>query len=330
MTGHSGPRLLLARHQPGTADGLAAALDGLPALGFTVEDSRNMAVTWVTVRDRPPEAVLLAPLSRDVASAEFLSLIELCSAHGGPALLVLTDDPEFLVGRIDGIDDFLPTDISAERAARRVRFALARRRVVSHLRGERERLLQQSITDYKTGLYNDRHFAERGASELSRSRRQDLPLAVLMIDFDGFKAINDVHGHGFGDHALATFAVALRSRLRDFDIAARMGGDEFAVLLPSTRLEDAIGIAERLRAAVTGLDLTHDGRRAALSVSIGVAGWLPPEPHTLEQVLAQADAALLAAKAEARGRIGVHEHGAPRVLGQPVSAKAGNGRHAKG
>jgi len=319
------PRILLARHQSGSAAQLAA---GLAGEGFAVEETRNMAATWVSVRSRAPDAVLLAPLSHDTDSAEFQSLLELCVAHDGPALLVLTDDPEFLVGRVDAVDDFLPPDIEAPHAARRLLFALARRRAFSRLRGERERLLQQSITDFKTGLSNDRHFAERGAAELSRARRQGLPLSVLMIDFDGFKAINDVHGHAFGDHALATFAAALRARLRDFDVAARMGGDEFAVLLPSSRLEDAIGIAERVRAAVSGLDLRHGGRRAALSVSIGVAAWSPHDNLPLDQVLAGADSALLLAKQHGRGRIAIHERDAGRVLGVPsasATARAGTG-----
>jgi diguanylate cyclase (GGDEF)-like protein len=308
----TGPRILLARHQSGSADHLAA---GLPGEGFTVEETRNMAATWISVRNRPPEAVLLAPLSHDTASAEFQSLLELCLAPGGPALLVLTEDPEFLVERIDAVDDFLSPDMGVGITARRLRFMLARRRALTRLRGEHQVLLKRSITDYKTGLYNDRHFAERGAEELSRARRQELPLGVLMIDFDGFKAINDVHGHPFGDHVLATFATALRSRLRDFDVAARMGGDEFAVLLPSTRLEDAIGIAERVRAAVSGLDVSHAGRRTALSVSIGVSTWLPQDNLPLDLVLAGADAALLLAKQTGRSRIGVHDGDGNRVLG---------------
>jgi diguanylate cyclase (GGDEF)-like protein len=316
----TGPRTLLALHQAGPADHLAG---GLAALGFTVEVSRNMAATWISVRNQVPEAVVLAPLSRDTASAEFASLLELAAAHDGPALLVLTDDPAFLLGRIEAVNDFLPPDIGAERAARRVEFALARRRALARLHGERDRLLQQSITDFKTGLFNDRYFAQRSAVEASRARRQDLPVGVLMIDFDDFKAINDVHGHAFGDHALATFAAALRARLRDFDIPARMGGDEFAVLLPASALEDTVGVAERLRATVSALDLQHEGRRTALSVCIGAAAWQPRESLTLEQVLRGADAALLAAKAHGHGRIGVSERGGVRTL--PAGTPAGMG-----
>jgi diguanylate cyclase (GGDEF)-like protein len=141
-----------------------------------------------------------------------------------------------------------------------------------------------------------------------------------MIDFDGFKAINDVHGHDFGDQALAAFAQALRGCLRDFDVPARLGGDEFAVLLPGTRLPDAVGIAERVRATVNSLAVEHGGRRAALSVSIGVADWLPDSKAPLEESVRGADRALLHAKSLGGGRIGVFEDGAVRAVAPGAAA----------
>ncbi len=313
------PTILLALHAPGAGATLA---EGLPARGLPVLVSRNMAETWNAARARAPDAIVLAPLSQDTASAEFKSLMDLAAATGGPALLVLTAAPDSLAPRWQAFDDFLPADVDAETAARRLRFVLDRRAALAGLRTERERLLQAATTDYKTGLCNDRGFAERSREEVSRARRQDAPIAVLMIDFDGFKAINDVHGHDFGDRALAAFAHALRGNLRDFDVAARLGGDEFAVLLPGSLLPDAIRIAERVRGAVGTLAVEHEGRRAALSVSIGVAGWSPDGKEALEAATRGADRALLQAKSLGGGRICLFEDGVVSAVAAATPTRA--------
>jgi diguanylate cyclase (GGDEF)-like protein len=326
----TGPRILLALHRPGTPAGLA---EGLTARGLQVEVTRNMASTWQTVRDGHPEAVLLAPVTQDTESPEFTSLIRLAAGGGGPALIVLTDRPDFLEERIASIDDFLPLAVDTESAVRRTRFAVARRAAMARLREEREQLRRQSMTDFKTGLFNDRCFAERSREEVSRSRRQNLPLGVLMMDFDAFKAINDEHGHAFGDHALRHFARQLRRNLRNFDIAARMGGDEFAVMLPGARLADTVRVAERLRRAIGVLDLEHGGHRATLSISLGVGAWTPQGEASFEQVVDGADSALLAAKQRGRSRVAVWEDGQVRLHETgPVEAApaAGEGRAEPG
>jgi len=301
---------LIALHGAGAAPGLA---DGLAARGVPVRVTRNMADTWLAVRDTAPQAVIVAPLSSDIDSVEFASLMRLSSGPAGPAVLVLTDGPEFLEPCAASVDDYLPTDVDGATALGRLRLAVARRAELLRLREEREQLRRQSMTDFKTGLFNDRCFAERSREEVSRARRQAQPVGVLMIDLDGFKAINDVHGHAFGDHALRTFATHLRRNLRSFDISARMGGDEFAVLLPGTRTVDALSVAERIHASVSGLDIEYDGRRATLSVSMGVAAWSPAGEMVFEHTLRDADAALLLAKQQGRGRIAFCAEGVSRL-----------------
>ncbi len=324
------PRVLLALHRPGLGSALQ---EGLAARGHEVETTRNMAATWVAVRRRPPDAILLAPVTADGASAEFASLLGRAADPSGPALIVLSDEPDFLEGRID---DFLPTATDAETAGRRVRFAVARRAALVRLRQERDLLARQSRTDWKTGLLNDRSFSERCLQEVSRARRQEQPIAVLAIDFDGFKALNDAHGHAFGDEALRLFASTLKRHLRDFDVGARTGGDEFSVLLPGTDAAGALVVAERLRAMVGALSVEFDGRRATLSVSCGVACWTPRGGADFDAIVRAADAALLAAKAQGRGRVVLHDPARLPAPAAPLEASeqaaSGNGerRPARG
>jgi diguanylate cyclase (GGDEF)-like protein len=285
-----------------------------------VQVTRNMADTWLAVRDGLPQAVIVAPLSSDIDSVEFSSLMRLSSGLQGPAVLVLTDGPEFLEPCAASVDDYLPTTVDGATALGRLRFAVARRGELLRLREEREQLRRQSMTDFKTGLFNDRCFAERSREEVSRARRQGQPVGVLMIDLDGFKALNDVHGHAFGDHSLRTFATHLRRNLRNFDVSARMGGDEFAVLLPGTRLGDALHVAERLHNSVSGLRIESEGRQAILSVSMGVAAWSPQGDLVFEHTLRDADTALLLAKQQGRGRIAACEDGVSRL--HPLAATA--------
>jgi len=191
---------------------------------------------------------------------------------------------------------------------------------------ERERLaleLERLATiDELTGLFGRRHFMDLAERELARLRRTGTYLVVLMLDIDRFKAVNDTHGHAVGDAVLRTFGVVLRRELRQLDIAGRLGGEEFAVLLPDASLEQGLDVAERLRAAMSmiGQDAkartktktktgAGDGADAEsnsaapvpITVSIGVTAHLPDD--TLEQLLLRADTALYAAKRAGRDRV---------------------------
>ncbi len=135
---------------------------------------------------------------------------------------------------------------------------------------------------------------------LAAARRTRRPLAVVLFDLDHFKAINDNFGHGVGDEALRATASATREMLRGSDHAARFGGEEFVLLLPETSADDAVIVAEKLRAQIAGLEV--EGLDREVTASFGVAAY-PDDEVTAEGLIETADAALYRAKAAGRNRV---------------------------
>ncbi|MGW6128408.1 diguanylate cyclase [Cellulomonas sp. NPDC055163] len=166
--------------------------------------------------------------------------------------------------------------------------ALSRAAVVHELR-------RAARTDGLTGVLNRRAFDDTLRRELSRSERSGAPLAVVLVDLDHFKRVNDEHGHAEGDRTLRAAARALQSAARTSDLVARYGGEEFAVILPDTTAAQAMEAAERYRAAVARADTA-----VRVTCSLGVAGI--DGATSVEQVLARADGALYEAKAQGRDR----------------------------
>jgi diguanylate cyclase (GGDEF)-like protein len=162
----------------------------------------------------------------------------------------------------------------------------------------RDQMATLAATDHLTGLWNRRAFQERLAAELERARRYDRPLALVMIDIDHFKRINDVHGHPVGDRVLIEVASRLFATVREGEVVARVGGEEFAWILPETDGDGAVAAAERVRAAISAQTFTGVGR---LTVSLGVCDL--DEGETASELVRLADRALYQAKADGRDRV---------------------------
>ena len=156
--------------------------------------------------------------------------------------------------------------------------------------------------DGLTQLYNRRAFDERLAKARAREERQGGRFAVLLLDIDHFKKLNDTFGHPAGDAAIKHTARVLEEHLRQGDEAARYGGEEFAVILPGADAAGAVPLAERVRAAIERSQVVFEGARLAVTVSIGVSAW-PDDGRELDALLAAADRALYAAKQEGRNRV---------------------------
>ncbi len=163
------------------------------------------------------------------------------------------------------------------------------------------RLEKLSITDALTGAFNRRHLFTLLAAEHERVRRGGKPLAVLMIDLDYFKNINDQYGHAAGDTLLIAFVQRCLTTVRTIDSVCRYGGEEFVILLPAQSGQGATLLAERLRQVFETEPIEHDGQLISLTASIGVACLQPDE--SIESILARADQLLYLAKHEGRNRV---------------------------
>ena len=170
--------------------------------------------------------------------------------------------------------------------------------------------------DSLTGLVNRRAFFERTDSARLLAARTRGPISLMMLDLDHFKSINDRHGHAAGDEALCSFAATAQASLREHDIMGRLGGEEFALVLPGTDLAGAILAAERLRAAVEQAGLARNEGAQAMTVSIGVV-LIGPDEH-INAALARADHALYAAKSAGRNRVACGDTVAP---GEPAQLR---------
>jgi len=166
-----------------------------------------------------------------------------------------------------------------------------------------DRLARLATTDPLTSLYNPRAFHDHLRKELSRLARYREPLSLLLMDLDGLKRVNDQFGHEAGDAALRSVARAIGSGLREIDLGARIGGDEFAVLAPRTDAKAAVALAERLRALVaTGVD-DRAGRGSTISIGIASVSPSTDAPPTAASLMVAADAALYAAKRAGGNRV---------------------------
>ena len=160
-----------------------------------------------------------------------------------------------------------------------------------------------AIYDSLTNLYNRRHLDQVLEEEYRNSTLSKQPLAIVMVDIDHFKPINDHYGHDEGDRALVHIASILKGSVRNCDIVSRFGGEEFLVILPKTMMKDAVVIAERVRRSVETTPLSVGDEKVYLTISLGVAGIPAIWPDSKEEFIKCADIALYEAKDKGRNRV---------------------------
>ncbi len=174
---------------------------------------------------------------------------------------------------------------------------------VMALRDEVSQLTQQARTDTLTGLFNFRHLRITLEQEMERTRRTNQSTALIMIDLDHFKQVNDNWGHELGNRALISTAGVIRNNIRSLDIACRYGGEEFTVILPSIDLMSATQVAERIRIAVEQTEIITEGKDIGLTASLGVDIYTANQVDSPEQFIQRADQCLYQAKHSGRNQV---------------------------
>lgn len=167
-----------------------------------------------------------------------------------------------------------------------------------------ERMKALAVMDTLTGLYNRRGFSQQAEQAFSMARRTGRPVSIIMTDIDHFKRINDRYGHAVGDEALQHYAALLTQERRAEDIVARMGGEEFAIVLPNADLFQAVKVAERIRTSVAAKPLDMGGHEIPMTSSFGVAS-LSDSDDDVHTILIRADKALYRSKDEGRNRVDI-------------------------
>lgn len=222
-----------------------------------------------------------------------------------PIILIADEkDRQQIVRGLDlGVNDFIMRPIERHELAARVKTQIRRQRYTVELRESLSSTMQMAVIDELTGLYNRRYFERHLALSLTKSREQDREMALMLLDIDFFKAVNDTHGHDVGDAVLKEFALRLQRNIRGVDLACRFGGEEFVVLMPDTDMRQAVQVAERVRMA-----MAQNAFKAGvepplvITVSVGLA-FNEFETDTPETLIKRADMALYAAKRAGRNRV---------------------------
>ena len=232
----------------------------------------------------------------------------------------IVQDSESMITKLEEVADGVRTLMRAYRQGLREQQRMVRlsdrmqselRTLNSKLEEEieaREKLARElailAATDVLTGATSRRRFLELVDSEARRLSQEPRPLSMILTDIDHFKRVNDGHGHAGGDEALRHFVRRMRVGLRDTDVIGRLGGEEFAILLPDTPIERAVEVAERLRADLASNVMMWEGSTVTITACFGVACFLSPQDDP-SKVMSRADRAVYAAKNAGRNQVRV-------------------------
>jgi two-component system, cell cycle response regulator len=254
-------------------------------------------------REHPPDVILL---DVEMPKIDGHGVLAELRAHDATAhipvvfLTARTTTDDVVEGLRLGAHDYLRKPFEPAELLARVSAALRVKRLQDELRVRNIELEAASRTDALTGLPNRRHLQDQLAASASAAARHGHAMAVLMVDVDHFKRVNDRLGHAGGDDVLRRVALCLANACRAEDVAGRWGGEEFLVVSPSTDAEGAAALGERIRSsAETEVVVVHEGERIPVTVSVGVAAGT----DDVDTMVRHADAALYEAKAAGRNRV---------------------------
>lgn len=305
------PRLLLVEDSETSAALIARYLGGR----YEVRHARDGEEAWkLLLTDQEIELVLTDIQMPRMTGHELLTKIRLSNLpelKGLPVIVMTTtdDNRDRNLAFENGANDFVTKPVDPVELQARVGVHQKLSRTIRELESNRTLLQEQATTDSLTRLKNRRAFFEIGVGHFAFARRHGSDLSVIAIDIDHFKKVNDTYGHQAGDEALVSVAEVLRTSTRVEDIPARIGGEEFAILLPDTNRLGAAVLAERIRVSIGKRTITVGGHALTLTISAGIASYGSDAKDSLEQLMSVADKRLYLAKQNGRNRVVVNDEG---------------------
>jgi diguanylate cyclase (GGDEF)-like protein len=313
----SSGRVVVVEDDAGFREQLVATLG---EAGYEVRSASDGAAGFVLLRQWPPDAVLVdwvlpvldgGALTRAIKADPMLAriFVIIASARGEGAMRA--------EGFEIGADDYLVKPIEPRELLARLRNGLILRRLQSELEEKNRELARLAATDFLTGLPNRRSFDATLERELRSARRHGDPVALILLDIDEFKSINDRFGHDVGDGVLREIAARLRGACRGEDTVARVGGEEFALIVTRTTGERAVAVGERTLALFSGRPFVTAAGALAITVSAGVAAAGGRLGFEAPEIFRAADAALYASKEGGRNRVTLRTELAPPRVSPP-------------
>jgi two-component system cell cycle response regulator len=203
-----------------------------------------------------------------------------------------------------GVNDYLMRPIDKNELHARVRTQIRKKRYADRLRDNVQQSIEMAITDALTGLFNRRYMESHLGALVEQASARGKPLTALMLDIDYFKSVNDTYGHDAGDDVLREFATRIRKSIRGIDLACRLGGEEFVIIMPETDVAVAATVAERLRRRIASepFVIAAGAAKLEITISIGVATRDVSDDNAAA-ILKRADQALYRAKRDGRNRV---------------------------
>ncbi|ABA04693.1 response regulator receiver modulated diguanylate cyclase [Nitrobacter winogradskyi Nb-255] len=298
-----GGRILLVDDRPSSYERLASMLSAEHAVDVEADPSEalfraaesNYDLLIVSLGLENFDGLRLCSQARSLERTRHVPILAVADADGSPRLLR---------GLEIGINDYLLRPIDRNELLARARTQIRRRRYTVHLRDNVASSIEMAVTDGLTGLHNRRYMESHLTTLAEQASLRGQSLALMMLDIDYFKAINDNYGHDAGDDVLREFALRIRKAIRGIDLACRYGGEEFVIVMPETDLHVAGMVAERLRRAIAGEPFSiHKGTKLIkVTISIGLST-LERKGEPISDVVKRADVALYRAKHDGRNRV---------------------------
>lgn len=280
----------------------------LQRAGWTVHAAGTLAAAREVLQDQDWDVVLLDRGLPDGDGLELCREIRSQFPHGYVVMLTgESSDAAKLEGFEGGADDYVTKPFQTQELLARLRAALRIVRLQKALIATNQQLEELSVTDGLTSLRNRRAFDEHLRGTYEQARRYERPLSLAVIDIDHFKAINDVHGHAAGDSVLRAVAQMLDGDTRSADFVGRVGGEEFAIVLPETGLFEALQFAEKIRATIASATIRLGDVAHHVTVSVGIASIPHSRVRDAGELYVAADEALYRAKNRGRNRVEIEK-----------------------